>query len=58
MSPAVSPSPATCKLPRGQYSVMMQMLGGSMHAPMKRVKWLNWMSRICRCKWTQDSQRG
>lgn len=31
----------TCKLPRGQYSVMMQMLGASMQAPMNLVRWLN-----------------
>lgn len=31
----------TCRLPRGQYSVTMQMLGGSMQAPMNLVRWLN-----------------
>lgn len=36
----------TCRLPRGQYSVTMQMLGGSMQAPMNLVRWLNWTSRI------------
>lgn len=28
----------TCRLPLGQYSVMMHMFGGSMQAPMKRVR--------------------
>lgn len=31
----------TCRLPLGQYSVTMQMLGGSMQAPMNLVRWLN-----------------
>lgn len=46
LAPTPCVRPPTCRLPRGQYSVTMQMLGGSMHAPMKRVRWLNWMSLI------------
>lgn len=28
----------TCRLPRGQYSVRMQVFGGSMHAPTNLVR--------------------
>lgn len=36
----------TWRLPRGQYSVRMQMFGGSVQAPMKRVRCSFWTSRI------------
>ena len=38
--------PGTCRLPRGQYSVRMQMFGGSVQAPTKRVRCSFWTSRI------------
>lgn len=40
----------TCRLPRGQYSVMMQVFGGSMQAPMNRVRCSFWTSLIYTCK--------
>ena len=43
--------PLTCRLPRGQYSVRIQMLGGSVQAPTNLVKCSFCTSRIC--KWGQ-----
>lgn len=40
--------PLTCRLPRGQYSVRIQMLGGSVQAPTNRVRCSFCTSRICR----------
>ena len=37
----------TCKLPFGQYSVMILCRRGSMHIPTKRTMWSFWRSRIC-----------
>lgn len=44
----------TCKLPLGQYSVTMQMFGGSIQAPINLVRWLNCTSLIYKktTKWT------
>lgn len=45
----------TCRLPLGQYSVTMQMLGGSMQAPINLVRWLNWTSLIWNIKYKNKS---
>lgn len=42
------PCPLTCRLPRGQYSVRIQMLGGSVQAPTNLVRCSFCTSRICR----------
>lgn len=44
--PGLGDPPGTCRLPRGQYSVRMQMFGGSVQAPTKRVRCSFWTSRI------------
>lgn len=40
--------PLTCRLPRGQYSVRIQMFGGSVQAPTNLVRCSFCISRICR----------
>lgn len=50
--------PLTCRLPRGQYSVRIQMLGGSVQAPTNLVKCSFCTSRICRLGQHQGPGRG